>query len=163
MENRELDLQYKEIKDLIDATSTFTDRNIELQGHWGKYLCVLAAGFLENAVKIVYTKFAKDSSSPQAGHFITKTLEKIRSPKARKFIEVATSFDKQWGTDMKKYFATTTGTRDAINSIMHNRHQIAHGKSVNILVAQVKDYLEKSVDVVSFIEDQCRNRNTSAH
>jgi hypothetical protein len=45
--------------------------------------------------------------------------------------------------------------KDAIDSIMANRHQIAHGKDVGITVARVKEYLEKVVEIVDFIEVQC--------
>jgi hypothetical protein len=40
-------------------------------------------------------------------------------------------------------------------TIMKNRHLIAHGKSPQITISQVKDYLTKSVEVLDFIEKQC--------
>jgi len=45
--------------------------------------------------------------------------------------------------------------KDAIDSIMNNRNQIAHGKNQSISVAQVQDYLNRSVKAVEFIENQC--------
>ena len=47
------------------------------------------------------------------------------------------------------------GRKDAIDSIMANRHLIAHGKNSGISLVRVKDYLEKSIEVIEFIENQC--------
>ncbi len=155
MKNLELNRQYQEIAHLINSTDAFTNQDIELQGHWGKYLCVLAAGFLENAISDIYTDFVTNSSSPQVCSFANKTLKKIQNPKAQKFIDVAYSFKKEWGEELEQYFSAEQANKEAINSIMTNRHQIAHGKSTSISVIRVKDYLEKSVVVVEFIENQC--------
>jgi hypothetical protein len=41
---------------------------------------------------------------------------------------------------------------------MNNRHLIAHGKrSSNITIARLTEWLEKAVDVVEYVESQCRN------
>ena len=45
--------------------------------------------------------------------------------------------------------------RDALDSIMNNRNQISHGGTVRITVHRVKDYLERCIEVLEFIEDQC--------
>ncbi len=50
------------------------------------------------------------------------------------------------------------GPKEAIDSIMANRHRIAHGRDSGITVARVREYLDKSVEVVEFIEAQCQGR-----
>jgi hypothetical protein len=50
----------------------------------------------------------------------------------------------------------TDGRRDAINSIIANRHQIAHGETSRITLLRLKDYFSKAVQVLEFIEDQCK-------
>ena len=47
------------------------------------------------------------------------------------------------------------GRKDAIDSIMSNRHLIAHGKDSTISLVRVSEYLKKSVEVVEFLEHQC--------
>jgi hypothetical protein len=49
------------------------------------------------------------------------------------------------------------GRKDAIDSIMNNRHLIAHGKDSGITVARVNDYLRKCIEVIEFIEAQCHS------
>ncbi len=77
MKNRELKKQLQRIKNLINSTSDSTDDNLELQGHWGRYLCVLGSGFLENAISEIYIEFVNKSSSPHVASF-TRNLKKFR-------------------------------------------------------------------------------------
>lgn len=155
MLSKELNIQYQRLITLIDNTKLSCGDNIELQGHWGKYLCVLTSGFLENAICQVYVGLVSNSASPAIANFTIGTLSKIQNPKTNKFIEVARSFKKEWGDDLEKYITEDESRKDAINSIMTNRHLVAHGKNTSISVVKTKEYLEKCVEVINFIEHQC--------
>ena len=49
--------------------------------------------------------------------------------------------------------------KDALDSIMNNRNQISHGGTVGISVHGVRDYLDRCVEVLEFIEDQCAGKS----
>ena len=154
MKSIELTRQIQQIKYLIEATSDTTADNLELQGHWGKYLCVLSAGFLENAISEIYIEFTDKAAAPPISSFSRKTLEKINNPKSAKFVETAYAFKKKWGEDLELFFSENPSKKNAIDSIMNNRHRIAHGKSTSISVSRIKDYLKESIDVINFLESQ---------
>jgi len=154
IKNTELTRQIQYIKRLSKSTTESTNSNLELQGHWGKYLCILAAGFLENAISEIYTDLAKNSSSPQVYSFTSKMLQKINNPKSSKFVETAYAFKKEWGEELEKYFSDNPQNKTAIDSIMANRHRIAHGKTATISVVQLNQYLDGSIKVLEFIENQ---------
>ena len=122
--------------------------------HWAKYICVLSAGFLENALQEVYSVFVKSASSEPVQNYAISRLSKIKNPKTGRFIEVAQSFKKAWGAELEA-FVNEDGRREAIDSIIQNRHQIAHGQNSGVTVARVREYLDKSVRVIEFIEKQC--------
>ncbi len=157
MENRELKKQYDSIKLLIDSAQESTYGDIQLQGHWGRYLCILASGFLENAISEIYVEVVKSAAAPHVVKYTSKTLDKIQNPKAKRFIDTASQFKSEWGEELEKFLKEDPSRKSAIDSIMTNRHQIAHGKSCNISVHRVREYLEKSVEVIKFIEGQCKN------
>ncbi|EIJ36988.1 MAE_28990/MAE_18760 family HEPN-like nuclease [Thiothrix nivea] len=161
MKSRQLNSQYQKITQLIKNTGISCGDNIELQGHWGKYICILAAGFLENAISEVYIPLVNSSSSPTVSNFTQKILEKIQNPKSSKFIEIAQSFKKEWGEELELFLSDENNRKDAIDSIMRNRHLIAHGKNTSISVVQVKEFLDKSVEVIDYIETQCGYNNSS--
>jgi len=154
MRNRELGKQLQRLQSLIQRTRQASAEDFEIQAHWGKYLCVLVAGFLENALTEVYTDFAKGASSGPVANFAAATLSKIQNPKSQKFLEIAGAFKHEWAVELER-FLEEDGRKDAINSIMNNRHQISHGRYSGITVAQVTGYLQKSVQVIELIEEQC--------
>jgi hypothetical protein len=58
-------------------------------------------------------------------------------------------------TDLE-LFMEKEGRKEAIDGVMSNRHQIAHGRDTRITVVTVSNYLEKCVEVIEYIENQCR-------
>lgn len=154
MKNKELNKQLQRIKWLIAQTSSASDDQIELQAHWGRYLCILVSGFLENAIGEVYSEYSKGAASPPVASFVSNVVLRIQNPKAQKFIETANGFKPEWGTKLE-IFISNEGRKEAIDGIMANRHLIAHGQESGITVARVKTYLEKSIEVIDYLEKQC--------
>lgn len=156
MRNLELLRQSEAVSMLIQRTGVATWDDIQLQGHWGRYLCVLAAGLLENSLKAIYSDFVRGSASPQVANFATSMLENIQNPKAQRFVETARAFNPEWARDLEAFLDSESGVRkDAIDSIMNNRHQIAHGRNTSISVARVREYLRRAIEVIDYVETQC--------
>ena len=120
----------------------------------GRYLCVLVAGFLENAIGEIYVEFVQKNASVPVANALSVSILAIRNPKAQRFLDVATTFKTEWGDDLKA-FLDDQGRKDAIDSIMNNRHLVAHGQNVGISIVRVKQYLDKCVEVLEFLETQC--------
>lgn len=154
MHSRRLNSQYQRLRWLMDQASAFDADQLELQAHWARYLCVLTAGFLENALAEVYSEYAKRSASSYVANFVESVLGRIQNPKAAKFVETARTFDRNWEDGFNR-FLEDKGRKDAIDAIMANRHLIAHGKDSGISLVRISDYLQKSVEVIEFIEKQC--------
>jgi hypothetical protein len=125
-----------------------------MKAHWGRYLCVLAAGFVENIVHLIYGSYIEKTSSPQTRRYATRTIDDIQNPKTDRLIRIATSFDKSWGNNLE-IFLDVDFRKEAINTIMSNRHLIAHGKNSDITIARVDQYLAKIVELAEFLEAQC--------
>jgi hypothetical protein len=155
MKHRELNRQLQAIDSLFKRTRAACGDDIEMMAHWARYLCVLCAGFLENALTALYSDYCRRSSNEYVASFATRTLELISNPKTGRFLEVAGKFRQSWREDLET-FVDEDGRRDAIDSIMNNRHQIAHGQRSDITMARITTYFEKAVQVVDHIEDQCR-------
>ncbi|MHB9804566.1 HEPN domain-containing protein [Pantoea ananatis] len=158
MKSHSLNKQFSQIISLIDNTRQSCGDNLELQGHWGKYTCVLASGFLENAISEVFNEFVSNGAAPAISSYTLKSLAKIQNPKTNKFIETATHFKKEWGESLEQFIDADISRKEAIDSIMTNRHLVAHGKNTNISIVKVKEYLEKSVEVIEFLESKCNTR-----
>jgi hypothetical protein len=155
MKNQEISRQLQQLDTLFKGTRKATDDSIELQSHWARYLCVLAAGLLENALVELYSKYAASQASESVTNFVVSRLERIQNPKTERFLEIAGTFKRQWRDDLEQY-VNEEGRREAIDSIMANRHQVAHGnhKQFNLSVVRLEEYVRKASDVLEFIENQ---------
>ena len=119
-------------------------------------MCVVAAGFVENGLQTIYSEYAVNSASGPVARYVNSRLETIYNPNAQRFIDVAGSFNSTWREELEEYLQSDNGSRkEALDSIMKNRNQIAHGKDVGITVHRVRDYIGRCVEVLEFIEDQC--------
>jgi hypothetical protein len=154
MKNREIARQVDALRALIAKTRMASGDDLEVQSHWARYLCVLVAGFLENSLAEVYVAFCEKQASVAVARYARASLRRIQNPKAQLFLDVARSFSDEWA-GLLGAFLDDDGRKEAINSIMANRHLIAHGKSSGITVARVNEYFRKGIDVVEFLEDQC--------
>ncbi len=154
MKSRPLIKQKQRLDWLIREASKFQGDQLELQAHWARYLCVLAAGFLENSLSEVYSRYAKASANAQVSNYVEAVLGKIQNPKSGKFLDTARAFDRSWEESLTA-FIEADGRKEAIDAIMANRHLIAHGKDSGISLVRVEEYLKKSIEVVEFIEAQC--------
>ena len=153
MRNGELTRQIAAIRLLIKNSSAATAADLELQAHWARYACVLAAGLLENSIVDLYSDFVRRNAQKPVADYAEVQISKIQNPKTSRFVEVARSFKSAWADDLEK-FVEQSGRKEAIDAIMANRHQIVHGKDSNITVARVSSYLDKAEEVLVFIENQ---------
>lgn len=130
-------------------------RTIEMQAHWARYICVLSAGYVENVVRDIYGRYIRKNSYSQAViRYALSELDSVQNPRPEKLVKIAKAFDPSWGRDLEVYLSQNFRS-DAVNSIMSNRHLIAHGRSSNITVGQTTTYLDKVVEIAEFMENQC--------
>ena len=156
MRNIRLVAQHDRIQSLLERTRLATFEDIELQGHWGRYVCILAAGLLENSIREIYSEYVRAASNPQVSSYATANLQNISNPNSNRFVQVASSFSQEWGHALEDFLEASSGERkNAIDSIINNRHQIAHGRNSSISVVRLSNYLEKAVEVIDFVESQC--------
>ena len=154
MKNFEVSKRVLRLHTLMKAATSST-LDVELQSHWARYICVLVAGLLENALIELYSEHVTRASSGPTANYARSRLATIQNPKAVKFVDLARSFDPIWAKELENFMADD-GRKDAIDSIMNLRHQIAHGKDAGITYVQIRLYLEKALEVVEFIEKQLR-------
>ncbi len=110
---------------------------------------------MENSLTEVFRELVVNSSSRPVANYATNTLSKIQNTNAEKYLNVTRAFNPVWADELESFLGEE-GRKEAINSIVTNRHKIAHGKSSDISLVRVKDYLRKSIQVVEFLEGKIR-------
>lgn len=150
MQDIDLQLRLREINDLLAINIT----DPQAAPHWGRYMCIMVAGFLETALQTVYRNYASQTSDRNVANFVSGQLRRIRNPDAGRFVEIARAFNQDWGNGLSE-FLDQNDRRAAINEIQRNRNLNAHDQQSEITLAEVKAYLPKCIEVIDFIENQC--------
>jgi len=146
-------VRYKQRLDNLFGQISVFSGNPELQSQWARYLCVLVSGFLEISICAIYGEFARRTASPYVANFVKYELGSFQNPKMGKILDLTRAFNPQWANQLE--VATEGQLKDAVNSVVANRIQIAHGRDVGITYARIKGYYEDVIQVVNLIEGMC--------
>ena len=133
----------------------------EVQSHWARYLCVLVSGFVEKAIRVMYEEYAGAAAAPNVARFVKENLKFFQNPSMGKIVELTRTFNEGWADDLEVF--TDGRLKDAVNSIVANRHNIAHGETVGISISRMSDYYRGAIEVVEFLNHQCNGGAVASH
>jgi hypothetical protein len=124
----------------------------ELRAELTKHLCVLTAGFLEVTCREILSKYASKRCSPEISRFVRSILSDFHNPKVGKIQELLSEFD---ATKADHWISNLSDEEaDAVDSIVNNRHQIAHGRSVGLSFTVFARYHFHAAKAVAAIENE---------
>jgi hypothetical protein len=147
----EITRQRQRLDDLFQKANKLPDA--ELQSHWSRYLCVLVSGFLENSVRITYTEYAQRRSNVLVSDFVESRLRQFQNPKMGSILELTAGFSQEWKQRLES--DTSGQLAESVNSIVGNRHKIAHGESVGLSLRTLSQYYGDALKVVELLRQQC--------
>lgn len=127
----------------------------EMKAHWAKYLCILVSGHIENAVKHLISKYASEKSHQFVSNYVNNNIKSITNMNNTKICSFLGSFSDQW----REAYETIISDEeiDAVNSVVANRHNIAHGKSVGLSFVRMSVYYQNVSRVIEIIDTLCIN------
>lgn len=151
MKNKKI-VSHKQKLDAIFAKTKDLQDDPELIAHWSKYLCVLVSGFVEASVRTLIAEYTTKRSAPEIAHFVGSKLKMFTNAKMSKILDLIEEF----GLVYREQFANSINDelKDAVDSVVSNRHLIAHGQDVGIGIATIKQYYQSVVTVVEELEKQ---------
>lgn len=140
----------------LDATfkrASSIGGDVELLSDFARYLCVLVAGFLEQAVIELVLEHVRNHSHTSVQRHVEQHLRQFTSAKSQRIIDLIGGFDPDWRKDLEAYLVDEY--KDAVDSVVDLRHTISHGRSVGVTIARVQDYYGRVKHVVGHIADLC--------
>src|SRR2546430_1699259 len=75
----------------------------ELLSDFARYLCVLASGFLEQAVIELLLEYVRSHSDTSVQQFAEQRLRQLTNLKAQRLIEVLGNFNSGWRTALEAF------------------------------------------------------------
>ncbi len=153
--NEELRKQSEKIIKLLETAEATFEEDDEMRSHIAKYACILCSGFLENAIHYIYVDYVKkETLSPSIISFATVILNKVINPNSDKVKDIAKSFKSEWVPELNAFLQNEERSA-ALNYIIRDRHKIAHGKYSDITLKRIREYHNKAVEVINYLEVQC--------
>ena len=135
------------LDELFDKTGIITDT--QAQAHWARYLCVLVSGYIETSVRETVSQYTRNHASPTVLNYVDSQLAWFQNPKIDKINQLLHAFDPNIAG---RIGALDDAMKNAVDSVVNNRHQIAHGRDVGIGAVTIKDYY---AEVKKFVEFLC--------
>lgn len=125
----------------------------EILTHWARYICILTSGLLENSLRIMLLHYSTVHSHPNVSNYAKKNIRSITNLNAEKLRQLLGSFSSEWSLSFEQNLSSEQ--KDAMDSIVANRNNIAHGYTVGITLARVRAYYSRILEIVSWIDDNC--------
>lgn len=142
-----LDALFKKISSITDIAD---------QSEWSKYLCVLVSGFLEESLRVLLEEYTITNSSTNIQNFVEVQISSITNCKTSKIMDILSKFSTVWKDEFINEIQNKSRINDeiknSIDSVITNRHQIAHGKNVGLRYSTVANYYENVKKAVEILE-----------
>lgn len=143
-------VSHKERIDEVIARFKHLPDDEQVRSHWAKYVCVLTSGFLEKSLQTLCNDYTLKRASPQVAHFVAKHLDRFQNPKMEKILSLLQEFAPEFRQKIE--LETKGKLSDAVNSVVANRHSIAHGAQVGLSAVAITEWYKSVVVVVEKIE-----------
>jgi len=136
-----IDSKIKRIEQLLKTVPLDDSAGLEIQSHWAKYTCVVISGALEESIKILLRQYAEQRASSPISNFASNQLGFFQTASTDEIGKLLAKFDKRWEKAFSDYL--TEEIKTAVNSIVGNRHRVAHGLDSAVTISQLKEWFPK--------------------
>ena len=145
----ERQLLKKRIDRLFDLAPGISDD--ELRAELTKHVCVLSSGLLELTCREILSKYSSKRCSPQVLRAIDSFIANFQNPKVGKIVDLLSQFDPTKATEWRDKLLDEEAA--SIDSIVSNRHQIAHGRSIGLSISVLQTYYTNANKALRELEE----------
>ena len=124
--------------------------NDEVKGHFAKYLCVRISGLIEVYFKAQIGDYVERSSPKEVANCVNKQFNHFTNIRSDKIDELLKVFSSDWSDEFSSKMNEELSS--SLNSIIGNRHLIAHGDSDNISMANVSIYYDNVKKILNILD-----------
>ncbi len=122
----------------------------EIRGHFAKYLCIRTSGLVEVYFKTQIEDYATGASPKPIVKFLNHKFKNFTNINSTKILNLFELFSSEWVEKFNE--ETYEEQRSALDSVISNRNNIAHGNSDNISLANAKEYYIKVKEILTILD-----------
>lgn len=120
---------------MLEEANAASDKN---QSYLAQLMTIWASGYLEARCREVIGTYTTRRAQPNIAKYVRHDLDRFSNPKMGKIIELVRRFDKNVSDELESF--AEGQIREGIDSIVSNRHKIAHGRPSQISIAAITRY-----------------------
>lgn len=140
---QQLDRQYEKVKQVEDD---------EIKSMLTKFLCVRTSGLLENYIKSRIGDYTQGRVPKEINRYISQKFKDVTNLKCNRLKDVLDSFSNEWSEEFLTYLEEHEQQKNSIESLITNRHNIAHGQNVGMSFSILEQYYEDVKAVITKLE-----------
>jgi hypothetical protein len=125
----------------------------EILADYSKYLCVLVSGFIEQSLFEIMLEYARRNGGAGLQRYVEGQMRRVANTKTQRILDVAGSFDPEFRSALEVFMVDER--KDAIDSVVDLRNNIAHGRPVGVTPVRIKNYYDRVTEVVDHMLDVC--------
>lgn len=122
--NRRIVSHRDRLEFLFGRADYFEDDD-RLLGEWARYLCVLASGYIEESVRTIILDYVERRADPYVVRYVEIGVGQFQNARFGRVKSLLESFNVDFGKQLESM--TTGEIRNAVDSVIDNRNDIAHG------------------------------------
>lgn len=139
--------QQKKLDDLYTLVENIKED--ELKALMAKFLCVRTSGFLESSLRNLINEYLYGTSPKPVESFVNCKIKRETNLKYDRLITILETFNRDWAIKLSKEI--TDDQKEALNTIVSNRNNIAHGENDNISYVLIKEYYNRTKEVIGLL------------
>lgn len=147
----------KKLDSIIADADKISKDDDELRSHMAKYICIRVSGLMETFFKRQLANYLQGSTPKPVENFVNSRFKAFTSVNCKKISDTLGLFSEDWVIVFERDM--TEAMRTSLDSIVANRHNLAHGKDQGITLKQVKDYYANVKDVIRLLEKIITKKN----
>ncbi|GAA4327732.1 hypothetical protein GCM10023115_41690 [Pontixanthobacter gangjinensis] len=147
-----LEQQEKKLDNLFDLVQNVEDE--EQQAILSKFLCIRASGFVESSIRNLIAEFTDGSAPKQIQSYVGKETKYITNLRYDRLSKLLGTFDSSWKEELEEKISEEQ--KSALNTIVSNRNNIAHGENDAISYSLMFNYYSRIKEVVEILKNIVR-------
>lgn len=153
MDLRFIDEKRKRIEFLFEAAPKAVGDSFELRSHWARYVCVVVSGYIESSIRQLLTGYCADRSSPAVARYAASKIRWFQNAEMDRIVDLFCQFDPAWEQEI--LHGIDDEHKAAVNSIIGNRHSVAHGDTSSITISSLRTWYGKANEVIDLLVGLC--------
>lgn len=131
-----------------------TIADLEIQAFFARYIVVFASGIYEDCIEHLFTEFARKYGNAGIALFFSKMLDShFRNPDYSSLKGLLRQVNPDYGEELENKLKESSGSRDALESVVTNKNAVAHGKPATATLGDVEKFHQQILPIFAAIED----------